>query len=321
MKPRRSAVPLLGALLVALLFAVWRVQTAQRAAAAAALRAPDAESPRLVALSPGLTETLCMLGLRSHLVGRTPWCDAPPSVADLPCVFADGGRVDMAALAAVRPDFVVLPAPLADSPLHDALEKARIAHLAVKTDPFDELLQGVFELGARFGAGAEAEAWIERVAGTVAAERERVAAAVSAAGRAPRVLFVMGPAGEPAGAVRAAARRSWQGGVLEAVGAVNAVTNEAVGAILPRSAVARLDPDIVLEVAAGAGGTRPAADRDAADEAVLRAWGRDPFPALFTPDWHVLREPWPLRAGAPSVERLAQTVSDAAAGWAARAAR
>lgn len=297
---RRFAIPALAVLFAALFFAVWRVQTAQRAAAAR----PPAESPRLVALSPGLTETLCMLGLRDHLVGRTAWCDEPASVADLPVVF-DGTGVD--ALRAAGPDFVVLPAPLADSPLHGALEKARLNHLAVKTDPLDALLQGVFELGVRFGAAEEAEAWLERVAGVFDRERDRVAVAASAAGRAPTVLFVMGDAA--GGALRVAGRQAWQSGVVEAIGAANAVTNEAVSALLPRAAAAALRPDVVVEV-------RPAAEESPAGlEAAFRAWAGTPFPALLSGDWHVLFDSAPLRPG-PRVDVLAQTLGDFVSAWA-----
>lgn len=310
MNRRRAALPLaLAALLAALLLAVRHVQNEQRAAYAAAAAAAETPGPRLVALSPGLTETLCMLGLRAHLAGRTPWCDTPASVTNLPCVFDPSGAVDLAALRAVRPDFVLLPAPLADSPLHEALEKARISHLAVKTDPLDDLLQGVYELADRFGATDMADAWLEHVAAVFARERERAAAAASAAGRAPRVLFVMGDAPDAPGSVRVAAKQSWQGGVIEAVGAANAVTNEAVSAILPRAAVAGLDPDIVLEVRTGTDGSPAALD------AALLAWAKAPFPALPAGNWHVLFGAWPLRPG-PQVDRLAQTLADHILSWA-----
>ena len=312
---RRLAVPALAVLLAALLLAVRCVGNAQRAAreAAAAAATPDAESPRLVALSPGLTETLCMLGLGGHLVGRTPWCDEPPSVTNLPCVFTSAGAVDLAALKAVRPDFVLLPSPLAESPLHGALEKARVSHLAVKTDPLDDMLQGVYELAARFDAVPMADAWLEHVSEVFGRERERVAVAASAAGRTPRVLFVMGDAPDAPGRVRVAGRQSYQSGVIEAIGAENACTNEAVSAIVPRAAVAAMRPDVVVEV-------RPkAADRPAAFYAALRAWAAEPFPALISGDWHVTFGPGPLRPG-PQIDRLAEAFGAHVRAWAEHAA-
>ena len=312
---RRFAIPALAVLLAALLLAVRCVGNAQRAAraAAAAAATPDAESPRLVALSPGLTETLCMLGLGGHLVGRTPWCDEPPSVTNLPCVFTSAGAVDLAALKAVRPDFVLLPSPLAESPLHDALEKARISHLAVKTDPLDDMLQGVYELATRFDAVPMAEAWLEHVSEVFGRERERVAVAASAVGRAPRVLFVMGDAPDAPGRVRVAGLQSYQSGVIEAIGAENACTNEAVSAIVPRAAAAALDPDVVLEVRAGTD------ESPAALEAALLAWAKTPFPALLSGDWHVLFGARALRPG-PQVDRLAETIGAHVRTWAEHAA-
>lgn len=308
---RRAALPGLLLLLAALLGAVRLVENRQRARAAAAPAAAGAPaaSPRLVALSPGLTETLCMLGLRAHLAGRSAWCDEPASVTNLPCVLSAGGSLDAAALRAARPDFVILPAPMASSPLHDALAKARIDHLAVKTDPLDDLLQGVHELGVRFAAADMAEAWLEHVAEVFARERERAAAAASAAGRAARVLLVEGPAPGAAGSVRVAGRQSWQSGVIEAVGAENAVTNEAVSAILPRAAVARLRPDVVLEVRPGE------KDEPASLDAALRDWAAAPFPALLSGDWHVVFGAWPLRPG-PQIDRLAVFVADSVLSWA-----
>jgi ABC-type hemin transport system substrate-binding protein len=71
-------------------------------------RALDVSSPpeRVVSLVPSETESVVVLGGRARLVGRTRFCEEPPSVRDAASV---GGTkdVDVAAVIALAPDLVL----------------------------------------------------------------------------------------------------------------------------------------------------------------------------------------------------------------------
>lgn len=62
-------------------------------------------APRIVSLSPALSQVLLDLGLGDHVVGRTPW--APDGLADAPVV-GDLLRPDLERISAVRPDVILV---------------------------------------------------------------------------------------------------------------------------------------------------------------------------------------------------------------------
>src|SRR5207245_9287833 len=62
---------------------------------------------RIVSLSPAVTELLFALGVGDRVVGRTTWCDYPPLARLVPSV-GDGLNPNLEAVAARRPDLVVL---------------------------------------------------------------------------------------------------------------------------------------------------------------------------------------------------------------------
>src|ERR1051325_9318387 len=61
---------------------------------------------RIVSLAPNVTEMLFFLGLGQRTVGRSDFCDYPPTAAKLPSV---GGFTDtsLEEIVALRPDLVV----------------------------------------------------------------------------------------------------------------------------------------------------------------------------------------------------------------------
>jgi ABC-type Fe3+-hydroxamate transport system substrate-binding protein len=62
---------------------------------------------RVVSLLPSFTELLFAMGAGDRLVGRTAWCDYPPSALAVPSV-GDGMPPNVEAVAARRPDLVLL---------------------------------------------------------------------------------------------------------------------------------------------------------------------------------------------------------------------
>ena len=62
---------------------------------------------RIVSLAPSSTELLFAIGAGANLVGRTTWCKYPPAAETVPVV-GDGLNPNIEAVAARRPDLVVL---------------------------------------------------------------------------------------------------------------------------------------------------------------------------------------------------------------------
>lgn len=311
----RKRTILLAALVAALFAAVALVQGRQRAARAAAAEserpaadAPDAaEGPRIVALDPGLAETLCMLGLGGRLVARTAFTDFPASVTNLPVV-ADAKGLDLDALAAARPDFTILPEPMLSADLHRILEERRLSHFSVRNATLSDFYQCAYELAVRFGAEETARLWLETMDEITGEASRRVAAAVTrAGGRAPSVLLVLGrPASSP-DRLLAAGRQSFHQGLLDALALPNACPGEVQYSELSPDEAAALRPDILVEIRTGG---------DAAVIAALTDWAaRADIPAVRTGDVHVLTDAWALRAG-PRIDLLLSALADYAAQWA-----
>ena len=312
----RKRTILLAALVAALFAAVALVQGRQRAARAAAAESEEpaagapaaAEGPRIVALDPGLAETLCMLGLGGRLVARTAFTDFPASVTNLPVV-ADAKGLDLDALAAARPDFTILPEPMLSADLHRILEERRLSHFSVRNATLSDFYQCAYELAVRFGAEETARIWLETMDEITGEASRRVAAAVTrAGGRAPAVLLVLGrPASSP-DRLLAAGRQSFHQGLLDALALPNACPGEVQYSELSLDEAAALRPDVLVEIRTGGG--------DAAVVAALTDWAaRADIPAVRTGDVHVLSDAWALRAG-PRIDLLLSALADYAAQWA-----
>ncbi|MEB3197224.1 MAG: helical backbone metal receptor [Candidatus Sericytochromatia bacterium] len=67
---------------------------------------PVGGARRILSLGPSLTEMVCALGLGDRLVGRTRWCNQPPSVSRLPVVGAVGGWNEERVVS-LRPDTIL----------------------------------------------------------------------------------------------------------------------------------------------------------------------------------------------------------------------
>ena len=70
---------------------------------------PPPSTPRLVSLTPAITETLGALGALDLVVGRSDWCDHPPEVAALPAV-GSALTPNLEAIAGLQPSAILVDA-------------------------------------------------------------------------------------------------------------------------------------------------------------------------------------------------------------------
>ncbi|HEX4600166.1 MAG TPA: helical backbone metal receptor [Gemmatimonadales bacterium] len=117
----------------------------------------SAPARRIVSLSPAVTELVFALGAGDRLVGRTTWCDYPPAARAVPSV-GDGLNPNIEAVAARRPDLVVLyRSPLNETAARQ-LERLGIAAAVVRQDRLEDVARAARLVGRLVGQEARAEA-------------------------------------------------------------------------------------------------------------------------------------------------------------------
>lgn len=106
----------------------------------------DADSPRIVSLSPNLTEMLFAIGADESVIGRSSACDYPPGrTAKIPVV-GDFGAPDIEILIALRPSLVVAT-DLLDKRLPQRLAAHGIKYRQIPCRRVEDILAGLQELG------------------------------------------------------------------------------------------------------------------------------------------------------------------------------
>jgi ABC-type Fe3+-hydroxamate transport system substrate-binding protein len=139
---------------------------------------------RIVSLAPATTELLFALGAGDRLVGRTRWCDYPAEALAVPSV-GDGLNPSIEAVAATRPDLVVMYATSANAPAVEQLSRLGIPAVNVPMDRLADVSASARLLGRLLGDSGGADA--------IADAFDSALAALGAppAGGGPRVAMVV----------------------------------------------------------------------------------------------------------------------------------
>jgi iron complex transport system substrate-binding protein len=142
---------------------------------------------RIVSLVPSVTEIVFSLGAEERLVGRTDFCDYPPSVRTKPSV---GGMVNpnLETLVALRPDLVVATDEGNREETVRQLERLGIPTYLVHANRIAETVDLIERVGELTGHTADAP----RLIGEMERRIEAVRRAVAPFPR-PRVLYVLWP--------------------------------------------------------------------------------------------------------------------------------
>lgn len=245
---------------------------------------------RIVSLSASNTEILDALGLTDRIVGVDNWSDYPPAVQALPKV----GReldIDIAAVAALRPDLVVaclsIPGMERHTPL---LEAAGLPYVSVEPVGLESIFTNIRRLGEATGRREQAEALVEQVQARMAAVQRRVATMA----QRPRVYWEWYP--RP---LVAAAGKSWMTRIIAMAGGENIFADRAEeSAKVQVEEVLALQPDVILACWCGAR-TPPTAARIAGRP------GWSAAPAVQSGRVHVVPEAYFARPGPRLADGLA----------------
>lgn len=222
---------------------------------------PEAPSPRLVSLTPSLTEIVEGLGEGEHLVGTTKWADRDDARV------VGGMRPNPEQVVAVRPDLVVAGRYASTRPTLEDLRARDLEVLALPLETFDEVRAATRTLGRRLGAEEEASAQVAALDEALADARRRRDARGP---HRPRTLLVF-EVGQ--GHVYTTGGEDHLGELLDAVGADNVAERGPLTTRLSFEQVVELAPELIVHVAPN--------ERFPNDEAARRFWASMPsIPAV-----------------------------------------
>ena len=199
-------------------------------------RAPDTSpAPRVVSLSPGITETIERLGASRHLVAFSDYC-ADVVGLDIPRV-GSALTPNYEGIARARPDLIVTT-DVAGSQLKPLHELAKT--IALPWLELDQVLDSTVRLGQLLDRTAEA---------TALAGRMREVLSVPEKEGSPRVLWVLDLGVGASNDTWFIRDDSLHGAVLRAAGGTNAVSKSVTGPPkLSAEELLRIDPDAILLV-------------------------------------------------------------------------
>ncbi len=220
------------------------------ALAAACRRPPPPVTPRVVSISPSMTEAVFAIGAGDLMVGRSRFCDYPPEAAALPVV---GGFSDpsLEAIVALRPTLVISARGPAGASLAQSLEAQGIAVYSPETESIAQIENALTELGRRLShdegarvAVAVIQAARRKIAGAVA-RRMRVRAAF---------LFDVAP-------IYAAGPGSFADELMREAGGDNCVIAGGAYPTLGLEQLLSLDPEVILDGSGDEGGASRVAQK------------------------------------------------------------
>ena len=257
-----------------------------------ALQAPPVSvhaegTPRIVSLSPALTETLFAIGAGAQVVGVSDYCSVSEARATRRKV-GTSITPNYETIVSLSPTLIVTEAVVNARPQN--LE--RLARtVALPWLELDQVLNGTRRLGELTGKVAEANELAERLARRLSVEPPP---------SAPRVLLVLGYGGDKLDEVWFIRRNSIHGAALRAAGGKNAVERDIAGQ--PRLSLERvlaLDPDVILVLLSDTG---PSA------KVVLQNWRKlEPLTAVKRGRLAAIVAPEAFMNG-PSILRLSERI-------------
>lgn len=203
----------------------------------------EAHGPeRIIALAPSVTETVCALGLKDRLAGRTQFCQYPPIITSVPVV---GGIMDtnLEMIRALEPNLVLTT--FNSGGLNPKLEALGLRHVSVP----HESLEDVFVAIERAGRFCDRPATARQLAAAIRADLERLQRAARALHDRPlRVLIVLGELPVPLATVWVAGPGSFLDDLLRMTGHRNAAADilQTAHGEIPLERLVVLDPEVIL---------------------------------------------------------------------------
>lgn len=197
---------------------------------------------RIISLAPNITETLYDLGLGKQLIGATRFSSTETN-SDLPIV-GDFMNINYEKIVSLQPDLVILEKS-ADA------EKARLAALGIPyletgSLSIDAIVESIQRIGTACGAEAQASTLVEAFTGKMESLRNTPS-------HRPRTLITFSDYSnhDKIEQVYAFGADCIHSELLDIAGGDNVVSDSRPSVILSREAVIRMNPELIIELAAG----------------------------------------------------------------------
>lgn len=206
----------------------------------AAPPAVDNPPERIISLAPNITDTLYDLGLGNRLVGISRFSE---SVSDLPVV-GDFMNINYEAVVSLQPDLVVLEKSSDDQKAR--LENLDIPYLETGSLSIGEVFASIQLIGEVCEVEEQAKELITRL-------EQQIDAARNTPAQRPRTLLTFSDFSnqEKIEQVYAFGASCIHSELLGIAGADNVITDSRPSVILSREAIIRLNPELIIELAAG----------------------------------------------------------------------
>jgi iron complex transport system substrate-binding protein len=204
-----------------------------------------APATRIVSLAPSSTELLFAIGAGERVAGRTTWCRYPPEAQRVPVV-GDGLNPNIEAVAARRPDLVVLYASALNETAARQLTRLGIPAVILRQDRLEDVARDARLLGRLTGRTAGGD--------SVARAVESVLRVPPAAhDRRRRVAFVVWD-----NPLMVIGSGSFLDQLTELAGAVNTFHDlSSASATVSLEILAERDPDVIIALADSATAALP----------------------------------------------------------------
>jgi iron complex transport system substrate-binding protein len=236
----------------------------------------QAACPRLLSAAPNVTEICCALGLADHLVGRTRYCNYPPSIQSVPSIGALND-LNVEVLLEIKPDLILVSG--ASRAIADRLSRLGLPFESVPDVTLEDLFTAIERIGELTGRRQTARLLVDGLH----ADLDRVAARFTDGPKA-WVLIVTEPLPDPPTQPTAAGPGSFYDDLLRRVGHTNAARpGGRPFAPLSLEFILAADPEVIIELAPDQA-IRPGGDADA-----RRVWAQvGPLKAVASGRVHVL---------------------------------
>lgn len=190
---------------------------------------------RVVSLAPNLTESLCAIGGENLLVGRTSYCDYPPSVTRVPVV-GNLQSADYEKIVALGPDIILMTLAGNSQASYRKLQELGLVPFALDASSVDGVVNVLDTIGMLIGRREQAQ----RVSDSL---RRRVASVRAAAATYPAVPVFLVVNRKPLMTVS----RGYLSEALELAGGHNIARG--AGIVYPtysREELVRRDPEVII---------------------------------------------------------------------------
>jgi len=115
----------------------------------------SAPARRVVSLAPNLTEIVCAVGAEGRLVGRTDYCNYPPSIDSIPSV-GDIQNPNFEKIFAAHPDIVLMSIAGNSESVYDKLKELGLHTFVLDAGTIDATIDAIDTVGYLVGYTADA---------------------------------------------------------------------------------------------------------------------------------------------------------------------